>query len=77
MIKLCNYSTIFYYRKGELRYTYREQFFERLTPMQQTLLTGVEWRARRHPNKSGMVELYVDPDTFPKNKMLLAQIVFG
>ena len=77
MIKLCNHSTIFFYRKGDLRHTYKQQFFERLTPMQQTLLTDVEWRARRHPSKSGMVEIYVNPITFPKHKELLAQIVFG
>jgi hypothetical protein len=77
MIKLCNYSTIFFYRKGELRHTYRERFFERMTPMQQTLLTDVEWRARRHPNNSGIIEIYVDPATLPKHKELLAQIVFG
>lgn len=45
--------------------------------MQQTLLTDVEWRARRHPSKPGMVEIYVNPITFPKHKELLAQIVFG
>lgn len=77
MIKLCNYSTIFFYRKGELRHTYRDQFFERMTPAQQLVLTDVEWRARRHPSKSGLVEIYIDPETFPKNKLLLAQIVFG
>ena len=47
-----------------------------MTPAQRLVLTGMEWRARRHPNKPGLVEIFIDPEVLTKNKLLLAQMIF-
>jgi hypothetical protein len=77
MIKLCNFKTSVYNYKGSLGNYSKKQLLNAMSPTQRLILEDVEWIGRQHPRKSEFVEIYVDPDAFPKNKLLLAQIVFG
>ena len=76
MIKLGNISTNLYLSKGNLRDIYKDRLRDVMTPAQRLVLTDMEWRARKHPTKSGLVEIFVDPEVLSKNKLLLAQMVF-
>ena len=76
MIKLGNVSTNLYFSKGNVRGFYKIRLRDAMTPAQQLVLTDIEWRARKHPNKAGLVEIFIEPDVLSKNKLLLAQVVF-